>query len=130
MKFLFALMILMIGLLVMPPGPVGAKSIDHGISLVCDVGQQAPAAISQEIVVGNYQVLLLENYKEHKEFKNSKDFKMVMLAEKHEYDLKPKWIINSKARLCEQNSLYLSENYQSYDAAKNGQIKIRHDATC
>jgi hypothetical protein len=57
MKAILALMILMIGLVVMPPGPVHATSIDHGISYVADVGYVAPAIVVQEIGGVAYQQL-------------------------------------------------------------------------
>ena len=49
MKKFFALCILLIGLVVLPPGPVKATSIDHGITFVTDVGHVAPVAMIQEI---------------------------------------------------------------------------------
>ena len=55
MKSILALMILMIGLVVFPPGPVVATSIDHGISFVADVGCVAPAISVQEIGGVAYQ---------------------------------------------------------------------------
>ena len=58
MKALIAFISLMICLVVMPPGQAKATSIDHGISIVADVGQSAPVAFQQEIggVVLSYDV--------------------------------------------------------------------------
>jgi hypothetical protein len=49
MKKFFALCILLIGLVAMPPGPMMASSIDHQITFVADVGHVAPVAKIQEI---------------------------------------------------------------------------------
>ena len=54
MKAVLALMILMIGLVVFPPGPVQASSIEQ-ITFVSDVGHVAPAAMIQEIGGVAYQ---------------------------------------------------------------------------
>ena len=55
MKAILALMILMIGLVVMPPGQSQASSIDHGITFVADVGHVAPVAMFREIGGVAYQ---------------------------------------------------------------------------
>ena len=48
MKTVLAFLFLMIGLMVFPPGPVKATSIDHRITFVSDVGHVAPVAMIQE----------------------------------------------------------------------------------